>query len=366
MYARLSDGLSRWRALVALCGLLALIAPAAAAAVPPLAIVRQGAFEAGGTVLREGDRTLSCDHGYVEYQVPARARRLALFLWHSSSARVWQTRWDGGEGFQTIFLRRGYPVYLWDGPRVGRANWGCQPYAYKPVVGQDQQNAIAWRLGPRDGEWFPGVQFPTGDADAWNQAVRARYDEFDTPENAKLEAHAAAAAMNRIGPSVLVTNSAGGLRALLTALESDNVKAIVAYENPGFVFPTGFDGAKPPDRFGPVMVSPEAFDRLTRIPIQLVFGDNLDKSPTWSTHAREARKFVDLVNAHGGKAELLFLPSVGLHGNTHIPFADLNNVAVADQLSSFLHRHGLDVRGGAAAGKASTAAPNPAGDRPSN
>lgn len=330
--------------LAALCVLLAVSLAAPAAAAPPIPIVRQGAFEAGGAQLREGDKTLSCDHGYVEYQVPARARGLSLFMWHSSSAKVWQNRWDGGEGFQSIFLRRGYPVYLWDGPRVGRGNWGCASYTYKPSIGQDQQNFVAWRLGAKYPEWFPGVQFPTGDAAAWEQATRARYDEFDTSENARLEAHAAAAAIDRIGPSILVTNSNGGLRAMLAALESDNVKAIVAYENPGYVFPADFTGAKPADRFGPVMVEPEVFKKLTRFPIQFVFGDNLDKSSTWSEHAREARKFVDLINARGGKAEILFLPAVGLHGNTHIPFADLNNVAVADQLSAFLRKHHLDER----------------------
>jgi hypothetical protein len=45
------------------------------------------------------------------------------------------------------------------------------------------------------------------------------------------------------------------------------------------------------------------------------------------------------------------LPAAGLKGNTHIPFADLNNVAVADQLSAFLHRNKLDLRA-AANGKA--------------
>jgi len=69
--------------------------------------------------------SISRDHGFVEYQIPGRARKTALMMWHSSSVALWQNRWDGGEGFQSIFLRRGYPVYLWDGPRVGRANWGC-------------------------------------------------------------------------------------------------------------------------------------------------------------------------------------------------------------------------------------------------
>jgi hypothetical protein len=37
------------------------------------------------------------------------------------------------------------------------------------------------------------------------------------------------------------------------------------------------------------------------------------------------------------------LADEGLTGNTHIPFADMNNVAVADLLSAFLHDHGLDA-----------------------
>jgi hypothetical protein len=39
---------------------------------------------------------------------------------------------------------------------------------------------------------------------------------------------------------------------------------------------------------------------------------------------------------------VLLLPDVGLRGNTHIPFADLNNEAVAGELSKWLRRKGLD------------------------
>ena len=94
----------------------------------PIVLAREGAFEAGGKVISGDKGTLSCDHGYVEYQIPVDARAVALFLWHSSSAKVWQNRWDGGEGFQSIFLRRGFPVYMWDGPRVGRGNWSCETH----------------------------------------------------------------------------------------------------------------------------------------------------------------------------------------------------------------------------------------------
>ena len=310
----------------------------------PIMLSRQGAFEAGGKVLSGDKGTLSCDHGHVEYQVPVNARTVALVMWHSSSTKVWQNRWDGGEGYQSIFLRRGFPVYLWDGPRVGRGNWGCEDYTYKAETGRDQQNFVAWRLGAKYLDWFPGVQFPTNDTKAWEQATRARYDEFDTVKNAQLETDAAAVAIDQIGPSVLVTNSAGGWRAMLTALKSksDNVKAIVAYENPGYIFPEGQGPQLDAGPFGPVYVPMSEFKKLTRFPMQFVWGDNVEKSPVWTKYLDWCRQFVDLVNANGGRAEILLLPSAGLKGNTHIPFADLNNVAVADQLSEFLRRNKLD------------------------
>ena len=310
----------------------------------PIMLARQGSFEAGGRIIRDGAKSQSCDHGHVEYQIPVNARALPLFLWHSSSAAVWQRRWDGGEGFQSIFLRRGFSTYVWDGPRVGRANYGCEDSTYKASPGRDQNSFLAWRLGSRPMEWFPGIQFPTGDPEAWNQARRARYDEFDTVRNAEIESDAAAKALDRIGPSVLVTNSAGGLRAMLTATKSDNVAAIVAYENPGFVLLDEGQTKIEPGPYGPAYVSPPEFDRLTKIPIQLVWGDNIDKSATWQQSYAASEAFVRAINARGGKAEILDLPNHGLRGNTHIPFADLNNVRVADLLSAFLRQHGLDRR----------------------
>jgi hypothetical protein len=44
----------------------------------------------------------------------------------------------------------------------------------------------------------------------------------------------------------------------------------------------------------------------------------------------------------GGDITVIHLPEAGLHGNTHFPFSDLNNIEVADLLSSFLKEKGLD------------------------
>ena len=308
-----------------------------------IVIERQGAFAVGGTILGDpAEASLHCDHGVVEYQIPPGPRAVNLLMWHSASAVAWQQRWDGGEGFQSIFLRRGYPVYLWDGPRVGRADWGCAETRYVPEPGRDQGNFTAWRFGVEYPNWFEGIQFPTDNAEAWNQATRARYQEYDTVENAELQSDAAAALVEQIGPTVALTNSAGGLRALMTALKSDNMAGIVMYENVGYVFPEGYWSGNLNGPFGPVEVPLEEFLKLTQIPLQIIWGDNVEQSPVQWAALEQSQKFVDLINEHGGNAEFLVLSDAGLVGNTHIPFADMNNVAVADLLSDFLNRNGLD------------------------
>lgn len=322
--------------------------PANAGAKPPIVLQSTGAYEVGGKIISnpaDPKQTLSCDHGYVEYFIPARPRKTGLIMWHSSSTKVFENRWDGGEGYKSMFLRKRYPVYLWDGPRVGRANWSCEPINYKPEY-FDQRNFVAWRFGIDYPNWTPGLQFPANDPEAWNQATRARYDEFDTLDNALLQAEAGGQAIDKIGPVVAITNSAGGWRAMLSALKgkSGNMKGIVAYETPGFVFPEGQGPAPDPKGpFGPHAVPLAEFMKLTKFPIQLVFGDNTNVGrPFWADALKTARTFCDIVKGHGGDCEVLVLSDAGLKGNTHIAFADLNNEAVAAELSKWLRRKGLD------------------------
>jgi hypothetical protein len=55
-----------------------------------------------------------------------------------------------------------------------------------------------------------------------------------------------------------------------------------------------------------------------------------------------ARLWRDAVNRHGGDVTLVHLPEMGIRGNTHFPFSDLNNLQIADLLSAFLEEKGLD------------------------
>ncbi len=101
-------------------------------------------------------------------------------------------------------------------------------------------------------------------------------------------------------------------------------------------------------------LSPEAvpladFEKLTRIPIIIYYGDNFPTEPTaergqdnWRVRLAMARLWVDAVNKHGGDARLVRLPEIGIRGNTHFLMSDLNNVQIADLVSQFLAEKKLD------------------------
>ena len=148
--------------------------------------------------------------------------------------------------------------------------------------------------------------------------------------------------MREVGPAILITHSQSGLFGWHTRIKNSNVKAIVSYEPVNFVFP---DQDLPAGETG---IPAEEFAKLTQLPIQLIFGDYISAEGNhwqrwWHNQLNRARLFVDTINRHGGDAQVVHLPEVGIHGNTHFPFADLNNDQIADLLSTFLQVKALDT-----------------------
>ena len=334
----------------------------------PIVIAEQGSRHFGGRVIDDGSgSTAHVDHGYVEWQIPESPRPVALLLWHSSSTRTWEMSFSGDEGFKTLFLRLGFPVYVIDAPQLGRAGWSSRTYTYAPETGHDQRVFNSFRFGlwnpPEAPTFYPNVQFPANDPDALDQLFRASYPEFNMPDNVQLQSDEVAKLVDRVGHMVLITHSGSGLRGWWTALKSSGVKGIVSYEPNSFVLPEGevppplerADGATISAHNDPLgsAVAREKFEKLTRIPIQIVFGDNIptrmDPQNVGPRLVLDNRRlgvirsniFIDALNRHGGKAALLKLPDVGLRGNTHFPMQDLNYRAVADQLFAFLDANGL-------------------------
>jgi pimeloyl-ACP methyl ester carboxylesterase len=216
----------------------------------PFLIKEQGSFAAGGKVLTHpgvfdpanpgnpNGQTFHGDHAYVFCQIPAKARKYPLVFAHGYGqfSKTWETTPDGREGFQNIFLRRHFGVYLVDQPRRGNAGRSTEPITITPAF--DEQ---IWFNRFRVGTWpnyFEGVQFKP-DAETLNQYYR-QITPTTGPMDLNVYADAYAALLNKIGPAILETHSQGGPVDWKTLLKTNNTKAIVSYE-PGceFPFPAG-------------------------------------------------------------------------------------------------------------------------------
>jgi len=328
----------------------------------PIQIQDQGSFAIGGTVITNpgtfdpanptpAGQTLHGDHAYVFYQIPVKARKYPLVMWHGIGqfSKTWETTPDGREGYQNIFLRRRFRVYLIDQPRRGNAGRSMVAGTIAPTP--DEQG---WFGTFRVGIWpnyFDGVQF-SHDSAALYQYFRQMTPNIG-PINMNVNTDAVSALFNKTGPGILVTHSHSGGMGWTTAIKNQNVKAIVSYEpGSGFLFPEGEVPAPIPMAGGILSafgVPFSNFMKLTKIPIIIYYGDFIPDKPMdnpgldgWRARLEMARLWRDCVNKHGGDVTVVHLPEIGIKGNTHFPFSDLNNVEIADLMSKWLKEKGLD------------------------
>lgn len=340
----------------------------------PIILKDQGSFTAGGGVITNAGKfdpikltpdgqTIHGDFAYVQYQIPQDARQYPLVMWHGGGqmAKTWETTPDGRDGFQNIFVRRDFSTYILDQPNRGRAGRALQPITVTPVPGSgptgEQGIFVRFRIGIWP-NYFPGVQFsksPDALLQWWQQQTPST-----GPADDEVVSDAGAAIFKKTGPAVLLSHSAGGYPGFRTAEKSSNVKGIVSFEPVGWTFPAGEAPANIPTTAGDIVaqtVPLNQFLALTKIPVLLIYGDNIpaaDKPSVypgidiWRGRLMMAQLFINAINKHGGHAQLLHLPDIGIRGNTHFVMSDLNNVKIADVVSAYLKKTGLDKypRGG--------------------
>ena len=319
----------------------------------PITIADQGSFAIGGTVLTDSvGHQYHGDHAYVFFQKPVKAKALPLVFAHGVGqfSKTWETTPDGREGFQTIFLRKGFSTYLVDQPRRGNASRSTETATISPQFDEEIWFS-RFRLGIYP-DFFDGVQFRQ-DKETLNQYFRQMTPTLGSAD-LNVYAEAYAALFDKIGPAIFVTHSQGGGVGWLTVQKTENIRAIVAFE-PGCDVP--FPKGQVPEegkvrtlsgRTEGVEVPMPDFLKFTKFPIIVYYGDNLPENDErselyeWTRRLHLMRKWAALINQHGGDATVVHLPDIGLHGNTHFPFSDLNNIQVAEHMAKWLHEKGLD------------------------
>ncbi len=343
---------------------MGMVTNTASAVSHPLTIMNQGSFFAGGQVVTssgiykdadplnfEGE-TLHGDAAYVFWQEPIRAKRNALVFLHGygQSGKTWETTPDGRDGFQNIFLEKGYKTFIVDQPRRGRAGNSTVPIKLDAQP-QDQLWYDNFRIGQWP-EYYDNVAFPR------DKEARAQFFYQMTPDTGPFDvqvvADAMIAVMEKSGDGVLITHSAGGGPGWMTAAHSDKVKGVIALEPGTFPFLKGevpqVEKTTSPFPAAGMEVNEDEFKRLLRIPMVVYFGDNIKMGAepdthwgldNWRVRLNMAKKWEQTMNEHGGDVQVVYLPDIGVKGNTHFLMSDLNNKEVADVMEQWMKDKGL-------------------------
>jgi pimeloyl-ACP methyl ester carboxylesterase len=314
----------------------------------PLVLASQGSFFVGGESKTldsaPGGGTVTVNQMYVQYQIPPGGERhVPVVMVHGCclSSKTWETTPDGRMGWNEYLVRRDRPVYLAD--QSSRARSGFDPSIFAAVkagkVPPSQlpnilaaSHEIAWsvfRFGPEFNKPFPDGQFPV-------EAVDELYKQMIPDLNATLPnpnptwKNMAALGVKLKG-AVLIGHSESGFFPEQAALiDPSGIKGMISIEMPC------------------AALQPGQIAALAKIPTLVMFGDHLNDvhggPANWAMSYDSCQKFVQQVKDASGDAEMMYLPQMGIHGNSHMLMQDRNNLQLADLLLAWIDKHVEDKK----------------------
>jgi len=318
----------------------------------PLTLASQGSFFVGGESKTMpttpgrggafGAGEITINQMYVQFQIPPNGdRHVPVVMVHGCclSSKTWETTPDGRMGWNEYFVRKDRPVYMADQSSRARSGFdpstmvavkaGTMPPAQLPnVLAATHQTAWSvFRFGPKFGEPFADGQFPI-------EAVEELYKQMIPDLNSTLPnpnptwKNMAALAV-KLNGAVLMGHSESGFfpeqAALADPSAIPNIKGLISIEMPCPELP------------------PAQIATLAKIPTLVMFGDHLDMQgggpANWSASYESCQKFVQQVKDKGGDAEMMYLPKLGIKGNSHMLMQDRNNLQLADLILTWIDGH---------------------------
>ncbi len=342
---------------------------AVAAAIPdyagesakPLVVGSQGSFFVGGQIKTskqlsgstagpgggvEGDVTIN--QMYVQYQTPVNANQhTPVVMVHGCclSSKTWETTPDGRMGWNEYFLRKNRSVYLadqssrarsgFDATKINAVKLGAAPPSELPNIfmASHQTSWTLFRFGPTFNTAFPDEQFPVQAADELYKQMIPDLNGFLPMPNPTWTNMAALAV--QLHGAVLIGHSESGFFP----------------EEAAMINPAGVKGIVSIEMGCTTTLNPQQLATLSKIPILIMFGDHLGDIPgpfgsIWPMNFDTCNKFVDQVKAAGGDAQMMYLPKMGIKGNSHMLMQDKNNLQLADLILGWIDERVEGKKGG--------------------
>jgi hypothetical protein len=318
----------------------------------PLTLASQGSFFVGGeskTMAAApgrggafGQGEITINQMYVQFQIPPNGdRHVPVVMVHGCclSSKTWETTPDGRMGWNEYFVRKDRSVYLAD--QVSRARSGFDPSIINAVKAgtippSQLPNVLAathqtawsvFRFGPKFGEPFADGQFPIEAVDELYKQMIPDLNSILPNPNPTWKNMAALAV--KLNGAVLMGHSESGFFPQQAALADPsaipNIKGLISIEMPCPELP------------------PAQIAMLAKIPTLVMFGDHLDMQgggpAKWNASFESCQKYVQEVKDHGGDAEMMHLPKLGIKGNSHMLMQDRNNLQLADLILAWIDGH---------------------------
>lgn len=303
----------------------------------PLRSIRRGQFWIPGDRIDTDAGTFQRTPLFVDWEAPAEVTQphpLVLIHGGGGQGTDWRGTPDGRPGWLDHFVDAGYLTYVVDRPAHGRswahpdiAGPAGPPFSYQAALGLFNAEVPGHEAGPWRGE--------IGDPVLDQMVASMGFLPADLAESHRLDQDRIARLLDRIGPAVLVSHSAGGPAGWLVAdARPELVKAIVAIEpmgppfnefGPGVRLDWGLTAA--PLQYLPGFSSAAELEAnleaarlpwLEKLPVTVVVGET-------SPFTAWAPQMVDFLNACGGSAEFMNLGDKGVRGNGHAMMFERNS-----------------------------------------
>ena len=323
----------------------------------PLVLKAQGSFFVGGEIVfRDGLLGEPIDHPvplsgkmavnqmYVQYMIPSGKVKVPVVMVHGGTltGKSYETTPDGRMGWDEYFVRNGHAVYVADQVNRGRSGFDqsqinivrsgiASPSTLPNILRLDTDYSwVAFGFGPEPGVPFPDTQFPVEAADEFAKQGVPDFNHGIPTSVEKVNEQLTTKAM-----SDLAVKLKGAV--LMGHSQSNRYPMLAALLNPGAVKATVALDACPDGFFDGADLTDAQLSTLVDVPM---LGVASGRNP-----ASICDDFINRFTALGGKAQLIFPPDFGIHGNTHMMMLDKNNQQIADLIMKWIDKNVGKKRG---------------------
>ena len=259
---------------------------------------------------------------YVHYLVPAQVRhQTPVVLVHGGTGQMlhYMGNGSGMAGWAHYYVQAGYRVYLVDRPGHGRAVYhpdALGPITAQPTYEQIVPNFQSAARGPNR-RWAGTGEIGDPGVDAFMASQNGMPQDFAM--QMELWAKGGAELLDRIGPSIVQTHSAGGPFGWLVAEQRPRlVRAVVCFEGAG----------------APLVATPQignetrSVSNLTGIPMMYLTAENSGRT--------QGSAIVEALGQAGARAEHINLGDRGIRGNGHFAMIETNRKEVFDVMQGWI------------------------------